>query len=265
MTSPEADASPRTEDDHQLATRIAAETGRLLVELRNDLVRRGVSRWELEDGGDLAAHDLIVELLAEARPDDAVLSEEGVDDRSRLEHDRVWIVDPLDGTSTFGQPPRADWAVHVALTESGRSTAAAVSLPALELVLSTEPAPVLPPRADGPVRVVASRWHPSAASLVVAEGLGGQLLGMGSAGAKAMAVVLGEADVYAHSGGQYEWDNCAPTAVAAAAGCHVSRLDGSELVYNGPSAYLGDFVICRPELTEPVMAVLDEAIRRGRG
>ena len=192
-----------------------------------------------------------------------MLSEEGRDDRSRLEAERVWIVDPLDGTNEFGSPPRGDWAVHIALVTDGHPSAGAVALPALGLTLATEPAPVLPPPADGPPRVVASRWHPSAAAQVVASGLRGKLLSLGSAGAKAMAVVMGQADVYAHSGGQYEWDNCAPVAVARAAGLHASRIDGSELVYNNPSVYLPDFLICRPELAERCLELLGEALRSG--
>jgi 3'(2'), 5'-bisphosphate nucleotidase len=81
------------------------------------------------------------------------------------------------------------------------------------------------------------------------------MLALGSAGAKAMAVVLGLADVYAHSGGQYEWDSAAPTGVAAAAGLHVSRLDGSPLEYNRPDPWLPDLLICRPELAEPILAL----------
>ncbi len=251
-------------DDHQLAIELASATGELLVELREALLRRGTSAWELESQGDRQAHNLLVERLAQARPDDAVLSEEGADNRARLDARRVWIVDPLDGTNEYGSPPRADWAVHVALVTDGVPTAGAVALPAMGLTLGTEPAPELPAREDGPFRVIASRWHPSGAAQVVAAELGGRLLGMGSAGAKAMAVVLGHADVYAHSGGQYEWDNCAPVAVARAAGLHCSRIDGSELVYNNPSVYLPDFLICRPEIAERCLDALGKAVRRSR-
>jgi 3'(2'), 5'-bisphosphate nucleotidase len=250
--------------DHELAARLAAETGDLLVALREEMLDRGTTSWELEAAGDDMAHQLIVERLGEARPGDHVLSEEGRDDRSRLEAERVWIVDPLDGTNEFGSPPRGDWAVHIALVTQGRPSAGAVALPALGVTLATEPAPVLPPPTDGPPRVVASRWHPSAAAQVVAAGLGARLLSLGSAGAKAMAVVLGQADVYAHSGGQYEWDNCAPVAVALAAGLHASRIDGSELVYNNASVYLPDFLICRPELADRCLHLLGEALRSGR-
>jgi 3'(2'), 5'-bisphosphate nucleotidase len=176
-----------------------------------------------------------------------VLSEEAKDDHARLSASRVWIVDPLDGTREFGEPPRTDWAVHVALVEDGVPVAGAVALPALEETLGTSPPPPVATAVDGPPRVVVSRTRPPAAALTLAEALGGVLVEMGSAGAKAMAVVRGEVDVYAHSGGQYEWDSCAPVAVAAAAGLHVSRIDGSALRYNNADPYLPDLLICRPE------------------
>jgi 3'(2'), 5'-bisphosphate nucleotidase len=256
---------PPGESDHELAVRVATETGELLIDLRAQMLERGTTSWELEAAGDQLAHELIVKRLNQARPGDHVLSEEGRDDRSRLGADRVWIVDPLDGTNEYGSPPRGDWAVHVALVEGGLPTAGAVALPAMGVTLATDPAPTLPPTADGPPRVIASRWHPSAAAQVVLNGLQGRLLSLGSAGAKAMAVVLGEADVYAHSGGQYEWDNCAPVAVARAAGLHASRIDGSELVYNNASVYLPDFLICRAELAERCLDYLSQALRSGRG
>ncbi|MFN0089871.1 MAG: 3'(2'),5'-bisphosphate nucleotidase CysQ [Acidimicrobiales bacterium] len=251
-------------DDHRLAAEVATETGVLLVELRRELLAAGTSSWELEDEGDRQAHDLIMRLLTAARPGDLVLSEEGADNRARLSAERVWIVDPLDGTNEFGQPPRTDWAVHIALVIKGRPAAGAVSLPAMGITLDTGNPPATPPAEPGPPRVVASRWHPSAAAQVLVTGLKGRLLSMGSAGAKAMAVVMGQADVYAHSGGQYEWDNCAPVAVALAAGLHCSRIDGSELVYNNSSVYLPDFLICRPELAEVCLDHLSRAMRRSR-
>src|SRR5262249_11668378 len=160
-------------------------------------------------------------------PDDAVLSEEAKDDHARLDADRVWIIDPLDGTREFSETGRQDWAVHVALTQGGTPTAGAVALPAMNEVLGTDPSVVPPYPHDGALRLVVSRTRPPAAATFLAERLNAELIPMGSAGAKAMAVVLGEVDVYAHSGGQYEWDSCAPVAVAAAAGLHCSRLDGS--------------------------------------
>jgi 3'(2'), 5'-bisphosphate nucleotidase len=256
-------SSPET--DHEVAALVATETGELLLALREQMLERGTTSWELESAGDQLAHELILERLGELRPGDHVLSEEGRDDRTRLEAERVWIVDPVDGTSEYGTPPRSDWAVHVALVEAGIPTAGAVALPAMNLTLTTKPAPEPPRPHDGPPRVVASRWHPSAAAQVVVTGLKGRLLSLGSAGAKAMAVVLGEADVYAHSGGQYEWDNCAPVAVARAAGLHCSRIDGSELIYNNPSVYLPDFLICRPELADRCLDLLGQALRSSRG
>lgn len=253
-----------TETDHQLALRVANATGELLMKLRRELLEAGTSSWELEAEGDSQAHDLIIGLLHDARPDDIVLSEEGRDDRRRLEAPRVWIVDPLDGSNEYGSPPRSDWAVHIALVERGQPTAGAVALPALDVSLGTDPPPEHPATVPGPPRVIASRWHPSAAAQVVASGLNGKLLGLGSAGAKAMAVVLGEADVYAHSGGQYEWDNCAPVAVARAAGLHTSRIDGTELVYNSETTYLPDFLICRPELADRCLELLGDALQRSR-
>ena len=245
-----------TRDDHDLATRVAAETASLLVELRTRLSSEAVSPRTLRDSGDAAAHELIMRLLAEERPDDTVLSEEGVPvaPDERLAQPRVWIVDPLDGTREFGEVPRTDWAVHVALVIDGSPVAAAVALPGRDLVLATSPAPPAPPPMKGAPRVLVSRTRPPAEATLIADALGGELVPLGSAGAKAMAVVLGEADVYAHSGGQYEWDSAAPVAVARAAGLHTSRLDGSALVYNQPNLYLPDLLICRPELADDVIA-----------
>jgi 3'(2'), 5'-bisphosphate nucleotidase len=192
-------------------------------------------------------------MLAEEAPGDAVLSEEGAADHRRLDHRRVWIVDPLDGTREFSEPPRVDWAVHVALAIDGTVAAGAVALPARDIVLSTAEPPPYPDPWGGPPRILVSRTRPPFQATLIQEAIGGDLVPLGSAGAKAMAVVLGEADVYAHAGGQYEWDNCAPAAVAQAAGLHVSRLDGSPLVYNRPDPYLPDLLICRPELAEAVM------------
>jgi 3'(2'), 5'-bisphosphate nucleotidase len=246
-----------TPDDHHLASELAARCGRLLVSLRADLAAQGADPRQLKDEGDRRSHDLLMDGFAERLAlGDAVLSEEGADDHGRLDAERVWIVDPLDGTREFGEPPRTDWAVHVALTVAGAPMAGAVALPALELVLSTEVPPALPAATAGPPRVIVSRTRPPAAATFLAERLGGVLVEMGSAGAKAMAVVRGEADVYAHSGGQYEWDSCAPVAVALAAGLHCSRIDGSPLVYNRADPYLPDLLICRPELAEPALAAL---------
>jgi 3'(2'), 5'-bisphosphate nucleotidase len=246
-----------TQDDHALARDLATEAGALLLRLRSD---RGFGDIRaLRDAGDRESHVYLTEALARQRPDDSVLSEEGKDELSRLDAERVWIVDPLDGTREFGEDPRIDWAVHVALVEKGFPTASAVALPARGMTLSTVSPPVLPPALDRPPVLVVSRTRPPAETEIVRAALGGELLPMGSAGAKAMAVVLGEADVYVHGGGQWEWDSAAPVGVAAAAGLHVSRLDGSPLVYNQLPPWLPDLVICRPELAEAVLAAAASA------
>jgi 3'(2'), 5'-bisphosphate nucleotidase len=235
--------------DHAIAADVATRAGEVLLTLRAGVGDTSHDWWSLRDEGDWSAHRFIVEALHELVPDDKVLSEEGMEDRSRLGAERVWIVDPLDGTREFGERGRTDWAVHVALVDgNGTPIAGAVALPALGMTLCTDPAPAPPPTRDGPPRVIVSRSRPPAVALRIAEALGGELVTMGSAGAKAMAVVLGEADVYAHAGGQYEWDNCAPAAVAAAAGLHATRIDGRPLVYNQPDPWLPDLLICRPEL-----------------
>ena len=243
-------------DDHWLAAELATSAGELLLALRADLTDEGVSPAEMKDAGDKASHDHIMATLAERRPHDAVLSEEGKDDAARLGADRVWIVDPLDGTREFGEVPRTDWAVHIALVEDGVPTAGAVSLPGRRLTLSTAEPAVLPAAHGGPPRVICSRTRPGPAAETVVAALGGELVTMGSAGAKAMAVLLGEADIYPHTGGQYEWDSCAPVAVARAAGLHASRLDGSPLLYNQADVYLPDLLVCRPELLDATLAAL---------
>lgn len=230
---------------------IATRAGEHLLSVRSS----GLTGSELKSAGDAASHALIMGELVRTFPDDGILSEEGTDDGARLTHRRVWIVDPLDGTREFSEPPRTDWAVHVALTIDGCAVAGAVALPARGLTLSTDGSlPSLPAFGDPP-RVLVSRTRPTEHALRLAEGLGGRLVPMGSAGAKAMAVVLGEADVYAHSGGQYEWDSAAPVAVATAAGLHVSRLDGSPLRYNRVDPWLPDLLVCRPELAADVLAI----------
>jgi 3'(2'), 5'-bisphosphate nucleotidase len=242
--------------DHELAAELAARAGRLLVDLRARLAAEDAPAGVLKTEGDRQAHELLMTELRAARPDDSILSEEGKDDLERLRAERVWIVDPLDGTREFSEPPRIDWAVHVALVVDESPIAGAVALPGLDLVLSTADAPTLSSDPAVPPRMLVSRTRPPAAATHVAEALGAELVEMGSAGAKSMAVVRGEAEIYAHSGGQFEWDSCAPVAVAAAAGCHVSRIDGSPLRYNQADTYLPDLLICRPELAQPVLAAL---------
>lgn len=245
-----------TPADHRLAARAATLTGEALLLLRAELFADDTHPMLMGDDGDRVAHNLLVELLAQESPGDAILSEEGRDDLARLDAERVWIVDPVDGTREFSEPGRSDWAVHVALTIGGRAVAGAVALPARGLTLGTDPPPPPVPVWDGPPRLVVSRSRPPHEASLIAHAIGGQLVPLGSAGAKAMAVVLGEAEVYAHSGGQYEWDNCAPSVVAEAAGLHVSRLDGSPLTYNHRDPWLPDLLICRADLADQVLSAL---------
>jgi 3'(2'), 5'-bisphosphate nucleotidase len=234
--------------DAELAAELAEAAGRVLVELYGS----GLTGSELGAEADARANAAILDRLRAERPEDGVLSEESKDTAERLAKSRVWIVDPLDGTREYREV-RVDWAVHVALAVDGVATDGAVALPALDRVLrSDQPIPLVPSH-DIP-RLVVSRTRPPAQALAVAETLGADLVEMGSAGAKAMAVVLGEAEIYLHAGGQYEWDNCAPVAVAQAHGLFCSRLDGSALAYNNPDPYLPDLLICRPEWAERVLA-----------
>lgn len=242
-----------SECDDTLAARLATEAGAILLQLQTagDLTGK-----ELGKAGDHKANAFLMQALRAARPDDAILSEEEKDDPRRCSVSRAWIVDPLDGTREYGEG-RADWAVHVALAIGGVATVGAVALPALGLTLTSgTPTPLSP--AGDPLRMLVSRTRPAREALYVAEALAATLVPMGSAGAKAMAVVRGEADIYLHTGGQYEWDNCAPIAVAQAAGLHVSRVDGSALIYNCADPYLPDLLICRAELAGRVLGLVRE-------
>jgi 3'(2'), 5'-bisphosphate nucleotidase len=225
----------------------------VLLALRADGALTGRA---LGDAGDAAAQEAISAVLAAERPGDAVLSEEAADDSRRLSADRVWIVDPLDGTREYGEAGRADWAVHVALWSQGELSSSAVALPALDQVLVTDPPTAPPTRRDGPVRIAVSRTRPPAEADAVARALGGELVPMGSAGYKVLAVVRGEVDAYVHSGGMYQWDSAAPVAVARAAGLSTARIDGAPLVYNTAELSLPDLVVCRPELAEPILAAV---------
>lgn len=280
-----------TADDHALAHDLAERAGRLLLDLR----ARGGDPDTLKNAGDRSSHEFLMAELATARPADAVLSEEGVDNKDRLTADRVWIVDPLDGTREFGEPGRPDWAVHVALWqrsaagtsgnagaagEPGELTAGAVALPAQGITLSTLNAAERPggrgdPRrpsegvpagisastsgAQRPLRMVVSRTRASQLVKDVAAILHADLVPCGSAGAKAATVIQGENDVYLHSGGFYEWDTAAPVAVARAAGLHVSRIDGSDVVYNQENPYLPDILVCRPAIAGLLLNAIREA------
>ncbi len=249
-------------DDHTLAARLAEAAGQLLLALRLAPPAAG----GLGAAGDRASHRFLVDAIRRDHPTDAILSEEAADDVIRLSADRVWIIDPLDGTREFTEDGREDWAVHVALWQRGALAAGAVALPARAIVLSTAPAFRRPVASiDGPLRFLVSRTRPPAVAVRLASAMGAQLVPMGSAGAKTLAVVLGEAHAYIHAGGQYEWDSAAPVAVAAAAGLHVSRLDGSPLRYNQPDPSLPDLLVCRPSLARALLRTIASATRTPRG
>ena len=238
-------------DDDDLAARVAETAGEMLLRLQRSQLLQGPA---LGSAGDRMANALIMEVLAFARPNDAILSEEEASDAARCARTRVWIVDPLDGTREYSEG-RTDWAVHVALAIDGQPAIGAVALPGMSMTL-TSAAPAAVPARQGPLRMLVSRTRPASEAVAVAAKLGAELVPMGSAGAKAMAVVRGEADIYLHTGGQYEWDSCAPAAVARAAGLHVSRVDGSQLTYNNADPYLPDLLICRPELGLRVLTLV---------
>jgi 3'(2'), 5'-bisphosphate nucleotidase len=242
--------------EHRDAAALAAQAGRALMELRE---APPAGTRDLGAAGDHMSHHLLVAELNRLYPADLVRSEEG------LEHvandGRLWIVDPLDGTREFRERGRIDWAVHVALSVGGAPVVGAVALPALGMVLSTGAPPELKPPTGEQPRLVVSRSRPPEVAYDVAEALGAAMVPLGSAGAKIAAVILGDAEVYVHAGGQYEWDSCAPAAVALASGLHASRLDGEPLRYGDPDAWLPDLVVCRPEYAS---AVLDVTTRQRR-
>jgi len=239
--------------DAQLAAHLAEVAGQILLAVRGAKV---LSDKALGVAGDAVANQFLVHALRQQRPDDGLLSEESRDTGERLEKSRVWIIDPVDGTREYGEE-RSDWAVHVGLAIDGAPVIGAVALPGANAVLRTDRLIELPPAPDR-LRMLVSRTRPAPEATEVAARIGAELVPMGSAGAKAMAVIRGEADIYLHSGGQYEWDSCAPAAVALAHGLHVSRIDGSPLVYNQADVYMPDLLICRREHAQ---RVLDEVVR----
>jgi 3'(2'), 5'-bisphosphate nucleotidase len=238
-----------TTDDHELAAWLATVAGERLLEVR----REGLEGRELKDAGDRAAHELLMKLIAEHRPGDAVLSEEGKDDKVRLRASRVWIVDPLDGTREFSEVPRDDWAVHVALWQDGDLVAGAVAQPAMGETFTTGRPPVVPPSSAPRLRIAVSRSRPPEFVHALAQELDAELVPMGSAGVKVISVARDVTDAYVHAGGQYEWDSAAPVAVARAAGLFTSRIDGTPLEYNQEDVYLPDLIVCRPELAERIV------------
>ncbi|SNR95432.1 3'(2'),5'-bisphosphate nucleotidase [Geodermatophilus pulveris] len=236
---------------------VAAEAARAAAEVLTALRADGrLTGRELGDAGDAAAQAAIAAVLAARRPRDLVFSEEAADDTRRLAAERVWVVDPLDGTREYAEPGRPDWAVHVALWATGELASAAVALPALGELLVTDPAPAVPPPGRGRPRIAVSRTRPPAVAAAAARELDAELVPMGSAGWKVTAVVRGEADAYVHAGGMYQWDSAAPVAVARAAGLTALRLDGSPLVYNLPDPSLPDLLVCRPELAGRLLAAV---------
>jgi 3'(2'), 5'-bisphosphate nucleotidase len=256
-----------TGDDHALARDLAAEAGRRLVELRS----HGGDPDVLRKAGDRLSHEFLTAALADRRPGDVVLSEEGADNPARLGARRLWIIDPLDGTREFGEPGRTDWAVHVALWEktererreasgAGELTAGAVALPARGQVLSTldPPSPPEDSRAPARIRIVVSRTRAPQFVRNISDRINAELIPMGSAGAKVAAVIGGEADAYVHGGGFYEWDTAAPVAVARAAGLHASRIDGSALAYNQADLLMPDILVCRPALAGVLLPAIRE-------
>nr|WP_188063447.1 3'(2'),5'-bisphosphate nucleotidase CysQ [Sphingobium sp. KCTC 72723] len=239
--------------DADLAAHLAQVAGQILLDVRDSGL---FGPKALGKAGDQTANQFLCHALREQRPDDGLLSEEEKDNAERLSQSRVWIVDPVDGTREYGEA-RADWAVHVGLAIDGQAAIGAVALPGLDggVVIRSDQPRAVPP-APPQLRMVVSRTRPAAQAVAVAENLGAQLVPMGSAGAKAMAIILGQADIYLHSGGQYEWDSMAPVAVALAHGLHASRIDGSPLVYNQSDVYLPDLLICRREHAEQVLALV---------
>jgi 3'(2'), 5'-bisphosphate nucleotidase len=248
--------------DAALAADVAQDAGKLLLAVRDEI--GFYDPYDLGDAGDKRANVLILDRLRAERPDDAVLSEEAVDDLSRVHADRVWIVDPVDGTREFSAPGREDWAVHIALWQrnggtSGGITDAAVALPARGEVYRTDTVAPPPPRRDGPIRITASATRPPAVLWRLNDQLDIELVHIGSAGAKAMAVVRGDVDAYIHAGGQWEWDSAAPAGVVQAAGLHASRLDGAPLIYNRRDPYLPDLLMCRAELADVLLGPIRAA------
>lgn len=226
-------------DDGKLAAKLASDAGKILLNVAQSGLLSGKN---LGDAGDKTANQFLCHALCEQRPDDGILSEESKDTQERLTKERVWIIDPVDGTREYGEG-RDDWAVHIGLAINGVATVGAVALPGLGLTLRSDQ-PTALPEPSATRRLVVSRSRPAKEAVAAAKALNAELIEMGSAGAKAMAVVRGEADIYLHSGGQYEWDNCAPIAVAQAHGLHCSRIDGSAMAYNNANVYLPDLLIC---------------------
>ncbi|AQA04925.1 3'(2'),5'-bisphosphate nucleotidase CysQ [Mycobacterium sp. MS1601] len=246
--------------DAALAADLAQDAGKLLLALRDEVGFD--SPWSLGDEGDSRANELLLRRLRAERPDDAVLSEEAHDNISRrLAAERVWIIDPVDGTREYSLPGRADWAVHVALWQrtggpDGQITDAAVALPARGEVYRSDTVTGGERKHTGPIRITASANRPPRVLYRIAERVEFEMVPIGSAGAKAMAVVRGDVDAYIHAGGQWEWDSAAPAGVVLAAGMHASRIDGSPMLYNREDPYLPDLLFCRPEFADILLGAM---------
>ncbi|MGH3600559.1 MAG: 3'(2'),5'-bisphosphate nucleotidase CysQ [Pseudonocardiaceae bacterium] len=251
------DALHEMMNDAALARAAADAAALTLLRLR----RRGRGGEGLGRDGDASANATILRVLLNARPDDATLTEEAVDDLARLSATRVWIIDPLDGTREYAESGRIDWAVHVALWSRRHLVAGAVALPALGITLATDDPPTIPVSVTRRLRVAVSRTRPPSFVSALAERLDAELVPLGSAGYKTAAVIRGEVDAYVHAGGQYEWDSAAPVAVALSSGLHASRLDGAPLVYNSPDPLLPDLLVCRPELADSILRTTAKVLR----
>jgi len=271
--------------DHELAHKLAGSVGEQLLCVRQDWQRRSFTRgMSLAYEGDISAHNSLLKELRAARSSDAVLSEEGTDNLSRLKSERLWVIDPLDGSSDYAYGS-SEWAVHVGLAVDGVAVAGAVSLPALDLVFATgqsqgkevrgrgtqgheaqrgQPAARANQQTVGsasqqPFKIVTARSRIHLEGVLLANELEAEVFACGSAGVKAMLVVLGKVDAYVHATGLYEWDVCAPAAVAESAGLYVSDAFGEQLKFNQPHPVVNGFVVCRHELAEPIFAVLQDS------
>ena len=248
------------EDDHLLAANLAESAGRMLVDCRSGAAGQLLGGSSLAHEGDQRAHLHLLTRLQEARPDDAVLSEEGADDAQRLDSSRLWVIDPLDGSRDYGFG-NDEWAVHVGLVEDGKIVAGAVALSALDLLFHTGEGegPACAVDENNPNRrpvIVTARSRVNAEGMLLAHELGADVFACGSAGVKAMLVVNGTADAYVHASPLYEWDVCAPAAVAQSAGLHVSDAAGDPLVFNQARPVVNSFLVCRPELVDDILSAL---------
>ncbi len=247
------------EIDRQLALDVSEKAAQNLLRIRREGFLKGESGRALSDVGDRISEEIIRSMIESERPDDAILSEEQMtEDQRRFYAERVWIIDPLDGSREFGTEANADWAIHVALWNrsqsdtngfhEGKIALSVVTIPATGETYTSFWTQKRDYDIETPIRIVVSNTRAPEWLSDLGAYLNVTLLPRGSAGVKAMEVVAGRADAYVHSGGQYEWDSAAPVGVSLAAGLHASRLDGTPLRYNQPDPYLPDLVICKKTL-----------------